>query len=149
MNKIDNIEDIMRFLFAGNTTITLKSEKSGNHYTYKVRVAKKDDITAPFFVSVLTGLDNYSSYSYIGILSSDKKSFRLTQKSKVNKDAISFKAFDYFFKQIMKNELNDDLSVYHEGVCGRCGRKLTTPRSIEIGLGPICEKKVNKLNKLN
>ena len=142
MNKINNIEDIKKFLFAGNSIITLKSEKTEKHYTYKVRIAKKDDKTAPFFVSVLTGVDNYSNYSYIGIITSDKKSFRLTQKSKVNDDAISFKAFVYFFNNLLKGSLTD-LSVYHEGFCGRCGRKLTTPRSIEIGLGPICEKKSN------
>jgi hypothetical protein len=28
--------------------------------------------------------------------------------------------------------------VWHEGRCGRCGRKLTVPESIESGFGPEC-----------
>ena len=27
---------------------------------------------------------------------------------------------------------------WHEGRCGRCGRKLTVPESIEAGYGPEC-----------
>lgn len=31
---------------------------------------------------------------------------------------------------------------WHEGVCGRCGRRLTVPESIETGFGPECRKAV-------
>lgn len=27
------------------------------------------------------------------------------------------------------------------GVCKRCNRKLKTPRSIEVGYGPVCKRK--------
>jgi hypothetical protein len=29
---------------------------------------------------------------------------------------------------------------HHEGKCGRCGRLLTVPSSIESGIGPECSK---------
>jgi len=79
---ITNIEDIKNFVFGGNATITLESTKTGKHFTFKVRVAKKDDDTDPFFVSVLNGPDNYANYSYVGIINSERDSFRLTQKIK-------------------------------------------------------------------
>lgn len=28
--------------------------------------------------------------------------------------------------------------------CGRCGRKLKTQKSIEVGFGPVCKKKRDK-----
>lgn len=34
------------------------------------------------------------------------------------------------------------VEVWHEGSCGRCGRKLTVPESIANGLGPECAEKV-------
>lgn len=141
---ITNIKDIKNFIFGGNATITLESVKSNKHFTFKVRIAKKDDDNSPFFVSLLTGADNYSNYSYIGIITSDKKSFKITQKSKVKSDTISFKAFNYFFTQLMKNKINPDLKIYHSGTCGRCGRKLTDPESIKRGLGPYCATKSSK-----
>lgn len=139
---LTDIQDIKNFVFGGNATVTLESAKTGKHFTFKVRVAKKDDDTAPFFVSVLNGADNYSNYSYVGIIPADKKSFRLTQKSKVGVDAVSFKAFDFFFTQLMNDKLNPDLNVYHSGRCGRCGRLLTHPNSIITGLGPECSKNI-------
>jgi hypothetical protein len=144
---ISDIQDIKNFVFGGNATVTLESAISGKHFTFKVRVAKKDDDTAPYFVSVLNGPDNYTNYSYLGIISSDKKTFKLTQKSKIGVDALSFKAFNFFFNQIMNDKLNPDLKVYHSGKCGRCGKKLTTPSSIEKGIGPECLKKSLKKSK--
>ena len=139
---ITNIEDIKNFVFGGNATITLESAKTGKHFTFKVRVAKKDDDTAPFFVSVLNGPDNYANYSYVGIINSERDSFRLTQKSKVGADAISFKAFNFFFANLKKGKVPADLNIYHSGKCGRCGRLLTHPNSIITGLGPECSKKI-------
>lgn len=34
-----------------------------------------------------------------------------------------------------------ECEVWHEGRCGRCGRKLTVPESIETGIGPDCAKR--------
>jgi len=139
--KLTNIKDIKNYLFAGNSTITLKSGKTGTHFTFKIKIAKKDDEKAPFFVKVLSGSDNESSYTYIGMITNDRKSFRLTQNSKVSKDAPSFIAFNYFFRLLTNNKTNPGMDIYHSGSCGRCGRKLTTPESIERGIGPECSKR--------
>ena len=37
-----------------------------------------------------------------------------------------------------KAALPKTVEVWHEGICGRCGRKLTVPESVERGLGPEC-----------
>ena len=31
-----------------------------------------------------------------------------------------------------------NVTVWHEGKCGACGRKLTVPDSIKSGIGPVC-----------
>lgn len=142
--QLQNVQDITNFTFGGNATITLESLKSGKHFTFKVRQAKKDDSKSPFFVSVLSGPDNHANYSYVGVITSDKKEFKLTQKSKVSSDALSYKAFNFFFVQLISGKIHNDLKIYHSGKCGRCGKKLTDPRSIENGLGPECSKRVNK-----
>ena len=143
--RLINTEDIRNFVFGGNSTITLENGETGKYFTFKVRIAKKDDKTAPFFVSVLSGTDNHSSFSYVGVISSDKKVFKLTQKSKVSKDTISFKAFNFFFEHLLLNKIPTNLHIYHSGTCGRCGRKLTHPDSIISGLGPECYKKIKKI----
>jgi hypothetical protein len=137
--KLKSFVDIKNFLYGGNSTITLKSGQTGNHYTYKVSISDNNEI---FFVSVLSGSDNTTNYSYIGIIIKNKR-FILTKKSKVSADSISFKAFDYFYKQILSGKISNKLEVLHSGTCAKCGRKLTTPESIKSGFGPICITKIN------
>jgi hypothetical protein len=127
------------YALAGHAILTLTSAKTGKHFTYKVSQAK-DDAGEPknfWFVGLLTGPDNYADYSYIGTINRDL-AFSVGAKSKVPADAPSARGFAFFWKFIVADELPKDMTVQHEGSCGRCGRKLTDPVSIETGLGPIC-----------
>jgi hypothetical protein len=123
--------DIKIFIYAGNATFTITNTKTGNRFTYKVRKSKDNDI---YFVSVLTGSDNTNDYSYIGFIKNEL--FKTSKKSKVTSDSPSFKVFNWFMINI--NKIPSIVQVLHEGSCGRCGRKLTTPESIERGIGPEC-----------
>ena len=116
----------------------MRSRKTDKHFTFKVKASKKDTDDCVFFVSVLSGPDNVSNYSYIGIIGSDRKTFKLTQKSNISMDALSYQAFSFFLKNIVCNKLHNDLEVFHSGRCGRCGKLLTDPISITRGLGPHC-----------
>jgi hypothetical protein len=123
-----------KFIFAGNATFTLESTKTGNRYTYKMTKCKdKKDL---YFVGLLYGTDNEKDYKYIGVV--DKGNFRTTANSKVKKDTTSVKAFAFFIAKLDKLNKIEGLNIYHEGTCGHCGRKLTTPESIKTGFGPVC-----------
>lgn len=128
-------QTIKNFVMAGNATFTLKSKKTGDRFTYRVRKSKDGRI---WFVSLMTGSDNESSYSYMGYVKTDG-TYSTTSKSKISPDAKSAKAFNWFYGNVVENEsLPDTLEVWHEGRCGRCHRKLTVPESIERGIGPEC-----------
>jgi hypothetical protein len=144
-------------MFAGKSTVTFLS-RNGNRFTYKVTKLKDERKTDPnsddlFFVSVMTGSDNERSYSYTGTVFAKKtgeKNFKLTRKSKVTKDAMSLRAFVYVMHHLYRNTL-EGVQIFHEGKCGRCGRKLTVPASILNGIGPECIKMIqgSKLMKAN
>jgi hypothetical protein len=134
-HKIDNP---IEFIKAGKAIFTVRNEDTGNRFTYKV---KKLDDKKIWFVSVLNGSDNYTNYRYIGTIFGDN--FRHTKNSKVSKDAVSFLAFDWVINRLQKNTLPDNVTIHHEGRCGRCGRRLTVPESIESGYGPECITHVN------
>lgn len=128
-------EALLRFLLAGRALVTLRSVKTGKRYTYRVQRPKED---APHFVSVLYGPDNDTDYRYIGTIF-ESKTFRRTDKSKLPETDQRFVAWAWFWRVLWeKPELPDTLEVFHEGRCGRCGRTLTVPSSIETGLGPKC-----------
>jgi len=119
------------FALAGNATLTLESLKTGAHFTYKVSKKEGADF---FFVSVLSGPDNTSDYSYIGCLPAGR---RFVPK-KGRTPPPSAKGFDFFWRALTTGRVPSTLAVWHEGRCGRCSRKLTVPESIESGIGPVC-----------
>lgn len=133
------------FVFAGNATFTVLNTESKNRFTFKVKKHKEKEI---FFVSVMTGSDNISSYTFIGTFFPNK-GYKKSHKSRISSDAMSAKTIQWFFNKFIHNQQAFDIvKVYHEDKCGRCGRKLTTPESVKSGFGPECIKLVgNKKGK--
>lgn len=111
------------FILAGNAYFTLRSEKTGTRYTYAVSKADAEPGKPEvWFVGLLTGPDNTGDYSYLGI-------------SRMNADSLPVKAFTWTWEHL--GNLHG-VEVWHEGRCGRCGRRLTVPESIQQGFGPEC-----------
>lgn len=131
--RIERPTDILAFVLAGNSTFTLQGRTT--RYTYRVRKSGDGKVS---FVSVLAGPDNESDYVYVGIIRG--KAFELTAKSRMTEKSEPVKAFAWFWTALArKSEAHlGQLAFYHEGRCGRCGRKLTVPASVERGIGPEC-----------
>ena len=123
----------MNYIKAGNATFTFANPKN-ERYTYKVKYSKKIN---QHFVYLLTGANNETDYTYMGMFAFDR--VQMTRKSKYKADSIPVKVFNYAMTVISGyNELLNGYFLEHDGHCGRCGRKLTTPESIKAGLGPVC-----------
>lgn len=130
-------DQILDYLFAGKSTITIRSLVTETRYTYQVRVS---DDQSMFFVSALIGSDNEADYAYIGCIPAKTRTMRAGTKG--NDRDPRFIALDWLLKQLIsRGTVPATVEVFHEGRCGRCGRKLTTPESIQTGLGPECAKK--------
>lgn len=126
-----------QFALAGNCTFTVKSKKTGNHFTFRV---ERPDEKAPHFVSVLTGPENTSDYSFLGTIF-DGATYRHGKKSRITTDAASAKAFDWLWNRI-DNVPTDLMEFLPSCSCCRCGRALTNPTSVEMAIGPECAKKI-------
>src|SRR5271156_5981576 len=139
--QITDPKAALTFMLAGKATVTLRSLQSGNRYTFKIVAAeKRNPNDAPtWFVKLLNGPDNTNSFVYIGIIRGNQ--FVWTSKSRVGKDAPSVLGFTYVLECLAVNSINN-FEVWHEGKCGRCGRKLTVPESINTGFGPDCAEMV-------
>ena len=138
-HRIIDTKEALKFMFAGKSVFTFINTKTGNRFTFKVKQAKDSNI---FFVSVLTNPD---VYTYIGTCI--EGNYKHGRKSNINKDAQSVKVFEFMLSRLKTNNLPDFLEVWHEGFCGKCGKRLTVPSSILNGLGPDCIKKLSKSEK--
>jgi hypothetical protein len=136
------------FALLGNATFTIMNVETGNRFTFKLTRSKPNgDPTKPpvTFVKVLTGADNESDYEFIGTVFSDG-SFRRSAKSRISEKAPSVIAFSWYWRHLMEGTLPPNVHTYHEGRCGRCGRLLTVPESVERGIGPECWSKMTAVN---
>lgn len=145
--ELTTAERITSFVKAGNAVITLQSVKTEQRFTFKITKPEEQKGPASYFVSLLNGPDNTRNYQYMGIVRNELagERFTLTRNSKITSEAPSYRAFEYFWRAIVMQKRPQEqwgLRVWHEGRCGRCGRPLTVPESIESGFGPECIKKI-------
>ena len=145
-HALSTAEAAKRFMLGGNATVTIRSKASGVRFTYKLRLAPDDGRPQPkglpTFVSLMNGPDNESQYQFLGTIFPGDENFSHGRKSRIGIDAPSSKAFAWTWGHLRQGRLPEQVEVWHEARCGRCGRKLTVPESIESGFGPECITKV-------
>lgn len=127
------------FMLAGSAYVTFQSRRTGNRFTYKISQASesRNGKPPPHFVALLVGPDNSRSYEFLGTIF-ERKAYAHGRNSKVSESATGAIAFMWVWRKLSAGQMHEELDVWHEGRCGRCGRRLTTPESIETGLGPVC-----------
>ncbi len=129
----------LEFVLAGRAVFTVNNDK-GDHYTFKVVKKETASMGPIWFAMLLTGPDNTNDYTYMGCIDA-QLGFRLTGKSKFKMDSVPVKVLVWTLRHVfMMLELPAGYKIHHEGKCGRCGRALTVPSSVESGIGPECAK---------
>lgn len=133
-HELIGADRITKYIMGGNGVVTLRS-CTGVHHTYWFAAPenrKEDDDR--MFVKTLV---NNGEWVYVGMYKD--KNFHLTTASKFSLQSPIVKGVFFILKLMFKPDYSDErMHLYHEGICSRCGRPLTNPESIEIGIGPIC-----------
>jgi len=138
-----------KFLKGGKAIFTVHNDKD-EHYTYKIQQADFDNFQ-PYFIYYLTGPDNNSDYTYLGMVQFDKKPrVKLTNASKLDKEAKPYRVAVWAINLVLNGkEPPEGYGINHEGRCGRCGKKLTRPEGVDpegyrYGFGPHCWTKIKE-----
>jgi len=143
--QITAISNIKSFILAGNAIFTLRNTNADTRLTFKFSEPNDSNKQkkVPVFASVLTGNDNVNDYKFVGtIWQNQQLNYRHSIKSSITPNAKSAKTIEWLINHVNDNrELPTFVEFWHEGKCGKCGRSLTDPISIDIGLGPICRNK--------
>lgn len=136
--RLQTVVAAIEYINGGNATVTLVSKVTQDRRTFRVR---ESDDGRLFFVSALTGQNNDTDYQYLGTVCGHE--YRHGRKSRIGADAPAAKAFAWFFAGLtaFPERVFEQVEVWHEGRCGRCGRKLTAPESVESGFGPECRQR--------
>ena len=149
-HQIETADAARTYLAAGNAVVTVVSRRTGRRYTYKVTApgGRKRRYDADVrHVAVLDGPSNEGDYAYLGVLVHGDGRYVHARKSPMDPRAGSSVAMRWLVRVLWGDSdtadrhLGESVEVWHEGRCGRCGRRLTVPASIASGLGPECATK--------
>ena len=117
--------------------ITMHNTATGNHRTLRIRTQPASATWAPGarVIGLLSGRDNESSYRTFGFVQQDGtisvwKRFKDSEYAKLA----------YMVQHQVEYE-QKGVEFLLEARCRRCGRTLTTPESIQAGIGPECAKR--------
>jgi hypothetical protein len=128
------------WVLGGHAIFTVANPK-GTRYTYKI-VGVEDRNTLGqliYFMSLLSGPDNTDNYVYMGIVSVTAGRLIRTRATKLNGTLESWRVAEWVLALLWNGKsVPEGYYLSHAGRCGRCGRLLTVPESIEAGLGPDC-----------
>lgn len=136
------------WVMAGKAFFTVSNGR-GDHYTYKVAKKENEGQLPIWFVSLLSGPDNGSDYTYVGVLNMATGAVRLTGASRFTLTSTPYRVVDWSLKRLWTDTpLPEGYSIDGEGRCGRCGRRLTHPDGVadngyRLGYGPECYDKMN------
>ena len=138
--QMSDVTAIRSFVLAGKSIWTLQSKSTGKHYTYRCRFFAETE-NKPleqkiWWIDILT---SGGKFDYLARLKNGtvhiKNGTELT---------LPVKAVDWFLRRVWyeKPEVLQEVNFFHANLCGRCGRLLTTPESVKMGIGPECLKKL-------
>lgn len=138
------------FVTGGRATFTVKSV-TGEYFTYKVKAYPSEmEMHLEFrtyFAYVMTGPDNDASFSYIGIVRPMTGQLVITAKSKFSRSEKRVAVFLWATDHIWNAKpMPPGYQIKHAGKCGKCGRKLTTPESIDRATWPRMLEVLHGLN---
>ncbi len=136
---MSNAAAARKFILGGKAIFTLQSQRTGKRFTYRVKQGKPSERypNPAYFVGVLTGPENTTDYSDLGMIFNES-TFKMKRDGSISADAPSAVAFDWAWKALQGAEMPAMLNMFHMGRCCKCGLPLTDPVSIESGMGPTC-----------
>lgn len=135
-----SLENSQNYILGGKADFVVKDINNSNHINFKVKL-KENNIYYVSFKSI--------DWLYIGHIETKKIEEYNVPIFKPKKDLLSQKDKDsiiekqIIFSNLIKyiyylQQIPSNIEILYSGICSICGRKLTDPIYIEIGIGKIC-----------
>jgi hypothetical protein len=153
---------LLMHILAGRSILTVQSHKTSNRFTFRFsRPDEEPDRKRPIWVSMYGGTGGYlaqeadrRAWTFLGTIwpphpndAAQRFNYTHSPKSPIwDSTTIEHRTVRWITYHLSSHvdQLMEDADWWHEGVCGRCGRRLTVPTSIETGFGPDCAGRMGR-----
>lgn len=126
-----NPETLKEYLYAGKAEFTILNKDTHNRITLQFKKKQDADL---YFVMVKDGDKRFAGTIF------NKNWFNRGHKSQFAADSKEIKIIQWFVRNQNKLDHYNSVELYHNNRCAKCGKKLTVPESISVGLGAECAK---------
>ena len=139
-HRMTDSNHIFDYIHGGKGIMKLEAPSGTHHYYLFQKPADRDAF--PDDVVFVYAVHDFSKKFYVGMIEEGK--FRLTRNSRFLEDTDIVKGAKYIVKMSKSQKVTSTtpMRLYHMGMCARCGKQLTREKSIQIGIGPKCRKKI-------
>lgn len=141
MFPLDTTTRAGRMMEAGRVTVTFRSVRTGEHITLTAKARGKDEATDQWISTPLAD----ALVVFIEVPNQEgwnDKVGKVTRRAGFTPDRNADAARAFCARQLLNflagSPMPAGLEAHEESRCGRCGRQLTDPVSIERGIGPEC-----------
>lgn len=110
--------------------------RDGRHFTYRLESIEHGKLKGSRIVSLLTGSDNTSDYTGFAFINNNVSGDHWLNLWK-RLDHLGYRGH----VRVLTGQAPEVESFMQSGYCMKCGRLLTNPESLAIGLGPTCSGK--------
>lgn len=128
------------YITGGKATFTVVSGKSGERFTFRVRLWKDAGAQVNRHTVWVRG-HGERNWNYLGIINRNW-TFYPTAKSRFSAESPEVRGFAWVWRNA--DRLEGKAQFLPSGTCCCCGRQLTTPESIALGVGPECGQKLGR-----
>lgn len=127
-----------------NGVYTIENTATGEHRTFKIKTQSNDATFAPGerVISLLTGPNNESDYKGFGFVdNNDIRIWRSRRAASPHYEQYAKALWSLATLGAESPYSRKGYRLHLEGRCVMCNRRLTTPESIQYGIGPVCAEK--------
>jgi len=125
-------------------TYTIENRKTGQHRTFKIALCRNENSgnAGKRIVGLLSGPDNHQDYTAFGRVEDDR--IHVWDHRRRGGGPHDFETYARMLWSLATGDVHavtwrDKGATLHvAGRCLMCGRKLTVPQSILLGIGPVC-----------
>jgi hypothetical protein len=120
-----------------NGTFTIINNDTGDYRTFRIKTVKEGPLEGKRVVSLMVGSNNESDYR--GFAFANDNNVIVWKRFRPDGPWQAYaKALMILMTWETIPESYQNYKVEESRACVKCNRKLTTPESIELGIGPVC-----------
>ena len=133
--QLTDWKEVYTHVLGGRAHFSIVSKKTNTHFTYRIVRSPKYKWLFAVWVK------DDKKYKYVGTWNGKTLKFYWNPKKSIPRSWKRYQGFVWVWRHVVNRQMPTETFVYRDERCRACGKRLTNPKSIKLGIGPECIKR--------